>query len=290
MLLKLHIGLARFILSNWPFSRGIHALSKIMLFANISFPDKATFSFKYGKFENVSIKKWPWGYWDLYIYGVMERDELYFWRKLIRKGDIVIDVGANYGYWTLVASKLVGNSGTVLSFEPIDSTYETLLKNISASNVNNVTIYKQGLSNKTETTFFYSLSSDDIGSQSSQGQQSILDFDNKQQVDLVTLDGVIKTKKSVKLVKIDIEGGELNALKGMEQLLKDSQPYITFEWNILTAESMGYHPDQILSYLESLNYTIRIIDNKKFKIFSKNMYAKERVLMLWALPNNKSNK
>ena len=78
MIKEFKLRIARLILSNWPFPRGIHFMTKLLLPNPGGFPDKSTFKFKYGKFDNVSIKKWPWGYWDLYIYGEMEKDELYF--------------------------------------------------------------------------------------------------------------------------------------------------------------------------------------------------------------------
>jgi hypothetical protein len=80
---KVRIIFARFILSNWPFPRGIHLMTKILLPNPEILPEKASFKFKYGKFIDVSIKKWPWGYRDLYLYGVIEKDELYFWKKIL---------------------------------------------------------------------------------------------------------------------------------------------------------------------------------------------------------------
>jgi FkbM family methyltransferase len=283
MIKKIRIRLARFVLSHWMFPRGIHCLTKIMLFNLKEIPENATFKFKYGIFSNVSIKRWPWGYWDLFFYGEMEKDELLFWKKIIRKGDTVVDVGANFGYWTLVGSKIVGNNGKVLSFEPIEKTFKTLSRNISASNARNVSLYNLGLSNHNFQTHFNLSSKDDISGSSSQGGQTIVNFDTKQIVNLVSLDGLINNVNSVRLIKIDIEGGELFALMGMEKLLKVQHPVITFEWNVLTAEAMGYHPDNIILYLESLNYKIRIVHGNKLIKFDKSKFLTERVLMLWAL-------
>lgn len=286
MIWNFKIKIARFILSNYPFPRGIGLMTKLLLPNSDGFPAKASFRFKYGKFHNVSIKKWPWGYWDLFIYGVMEINQLYFWKKFIRKGDTVIDVGANYGYWTLVASNFVGIEGHVLAFEPIEKTFGVLLRNINASNVHNVKLNKLGLSNQNLKTTFHISSSDEIGSQSSQGGQAIVNFDIEQEVELVSLDSLINTDKRVSLIKIDIEGGELFALQGMEQLLRAQQPVVTFEWNVLTAQAMGYHPDEIINYMESLNYKIRIGENELLIEFEQEKYPKDSVLMLWAIPSN----
>lgn len=134
-----------------------------------------------------------------------------------------------------------------------------------------------------KTTFNIS-SQDGIGGQSSQGFPKLVAFDIKQEVELVTLDGLINIDNRVSLIKIDIEGGELFALQGMEQLLRAQQPVVTFEWNVLTAQAMGYHPDEIINYMESLNYKIRIVENNSLAEFAQEKYPTERVLMLWALP------
>jgi FkbM family methyltransferase len=281
---SLQIILARFFLSRYPFEKGRIFFTRFLV---PDLPNRSSFNFKYGKFKDVSIKKWPSGYFDLFIYGEMEKQEVRFWKKFISKGDIVIDVGANYGYWTMVASKLVGESGKVLSFEPIESTFKVLERNISASKLNNVLLYSLGLSNVNTKTTFNLSSEDEIGAQTSQGGQSIVNWDLVQDVELVTLDSIYKEK--VKLVKIDIEGGELSALKGMVQLLKLHQPFITFEWNVLTAESMGYHPFDIISYLEQLGYIIRIVSEDKLVDFEQELFPKENVLMLWALPKTKTS-
>jgi FkbM family methyltransferase len=279
---SLQIILARIFLSRYPFEKGRIFFTKLLV---PNLPNRSSFNFKYGKFIDVSIKKWPSGYFDLFVYGEMEKQEVYFWKKFINKGDIVIDVGANYGYWTMVASKLVGENGKVLSFEPIESTFKVLESNITASKLNNVLLYSLGLSNVNTKTTFNLSSEDEIGAQTSQGGQSIVNWDLVQNVELVTLDSIYNGK--VKLVKIDIEGGELFALKGMEELLKLHQPFITFEWNVLTAEPMDYHPVDIISYLESLDYTIRIVSEDKLVDFDQELFPKERVLMLWALPKTK---
>jgi hypothetical protein len=128
------------------------------------------------------------------------------------------------------------------------------------------------------------LSSDEIGSQSSQGVQSGLNFDLSQEVDVVTLDSIISTVTPVKLIKIDIEGGELFALYGMKMLLMEQKPILVFEWNVKTADAMGYHPDEIIQFLNSLNYDIKINQRRRLINFSKQDYPTNAVMMIWALP------
>jgi hypothetical protein len=172
----IRLSLARLFLQNYPFSRGLNFFTNLLLYGISKLPDKASFSFKYGFFIDVSINKWPLGYWDLFLYGIQDKNEVTIWKKFLSKGDVVIDVGANFGYWTLVASKLVGNSGKIFSFEPVNSIYEKLNKNVIKSKANNVFSYRKGLSNINKKEVFNIASSDDSGTRSSQGKQIFLQY------------------------------------------------------------------------------------------------------------------
>ena len=278
----IRVRIAKFFLRLYPLPVGRTIFSNLLLLGT-KLPDRSSFEFDFGRFENVSIKKWPYGYRDLLLFGRMEEDELFFWEKYINNGDSIIDVGANFGYWTLVGSKLVGSKGNVYSFEPIISTSESLELNLKSSGINNVNIFKFGLSDEDKVVKFNISSTDDIGSQSSQGEQLGVSFDVCQDVRLKRLDDILTENTSIKLIKIDIEGGELFALKGMINLLKRCSPIITFEWNFNTAKSMGYDPIEIIEYLKTFGYSISIISGKKMISFDRSNYAHDRVLMLWAI-------
>lgn len=87
--------------------------------------------------------------YSLYISGYIGNDDLFITRYIInnlRKGDTFLDVGANIGFFTLLASVIVGENGKVYSFEPIPNTYKYLETNVS--NKQNVEIYKLGIHNK----------------------------------------------------------------------------------------------------------------------------------------------
>lgn len=92
---------------------------------------------------------------DLLVKGVYEPKTTSLFKKVIREGDIVVDVGAHIGYYTLLASRLVGDTGKVYAFEPEPRNYDLLLKNLELNNVKNVVAIKKAVSNKKGTLKFY---------------------------------------------------------------------------------------------------------------------------------------
>ena len=78
-----------------------------------------------------------------------------YFKKIIKKGDIVLDLGANIGYYTLIFAKLVGEVGHVFAFEPDPSNFELLSKNVKENKHENVTLIQKAVSDKNEKIKLY---------------------------------------------------------------------------------------------------------------------------------------
>ncbi|MCG2725697.1 MAG: FkbM family methyltransferase [Elusimicrobia bacterium] len=78
-----------------------------------------------------------------------------FVKKVIKKGDIVLDLGAHIGYYTLIFAKLVGNEGKVIAFEPSPNNFALLKKNIGINGYKNVILKQKAVSNKNENIKLY---------------------------------------------------------------------------------------------------------------------------------------
>jgi len=78
----------------------------------------------------------------IYYWGLWEPDETYAVKRILKPGDIFVDVGANIGYFSLLASTVVGPGGCVHAFEPVPITTERLLENLAANAVENVKVYQ----------------------------------------------------------------------------------------------------------------------------------------------------
>ncbi|WP_348303764.1 FkbM family methyltransferase [Methanothrix sp.] len=138
--------------------------------------------------------------------------------RLLKPGETFIDIGANLGYFTLIASQLVGPSGKVLSFEPVPMSFDYLQKNVKLNNLYNVKLYKNGLWNK--NTVLTITDSDNIG------YNHIAE--NGIEVECIYLDSL---QLRPNLIKMDIEGAEPYALQGMIETLERHHPTIVMEVN-----------------------------------------------------------
>lgn len=235
---------------------------------------------------------------------LVEEKEMELLPHIIQEGDTVFDIGANYAYYTERLSKLVGNSGKVYAFEPIPFTYEVCDLIVDKLKLSNVSLYQKGVSDHTGTISF-SVPKLDFGGISA-GQAHITgrtieeskkknyyDFDSEEIIncEIVDLDSFVGEKVDrLKFVKIDIEGAEYMALKGMESLVKKYQPILLLE--IQPAFLDGFGIDQIVfkNYLtKDLGYDIFVMDPsvKKIKPYTSETFLDDNYIFIH--PSKKSD-
>jgi FkbM family methyltransferase len=181
--------------------------------------------------------------------------------RILRRGDTVIDVGANDGNYTLEFAKLVGPRGKVHAFEPVPPTFEILRRTIERNGVNaRVCLNQCALGDKPGVLTMY-VPGDDFTQAAlvvhhvlSWPSASIKSFEDCK-VD--TLDNYAKSKKieRIDFVKIDVEGAELPVLQGMQSILRLPRPPILLveifpDWMI----NFGYHPGDLLKFLHHFGY------------------------------------
>lgn len=178
-------------------------------------------------------------YWKLDIlFNRYEIETTRFFQKHIQKGSVVIDVGANLGYYTRLFSKLVGPTGYVYAFEPDIENYEYLERNVRG--ISNVRTFNVAVTDKVGITDFYHV----IGATGIHTTLKVPDSE-KRTVPSISLDDFIEKNNiaHVAAVKIDVEGAEPIVFQGMDVLLKQRpSPLIVFE----------YTPDVEQGFLEKL--------------------------------------
>ncbi len=167
--------------------------------------------------------------------------------RLLRPGDTFIDVGAHIGYFSLLASKLVGNDGRVIAIEPDDINAERLEKHKEMNDCANIEIFRTVLSDTPGPKNFYVNADND-------GGHSLWDvgahpFNKKsaanpetRTIDGETLDSIIKKAGSptVKLVKMDTEGAEPGIIRGAPLALGAHEiPFVVSEVNEFGLRQMG---------------------------------------------------
>ncbi len=285
-IIPFRVNLARQLIRYWPFDRGSGRLARILLSGGVNWPKIASFRFRYGMFVDTPISPWPQGYRELLIYGEMEAVEVELWRRVLKAGDNVVDGGANYGYWSLVASHLVGKQATVHSFEPVPSTYASLQANIAASGATNVRTYPMALADKAGKCAMHLVENDSVGGWSSLRQLAVGKSRGSVEAKSIVLSQLLHNEP-VRLIKLDIEGGELAALKGATLILeREQKPVITFEWNRTTSSAFGYTPEAIGDFLHTFGYALFIHSRKgliPFNVKAPKSFEPGWTPMVWAL-------
>ena len=187
---------------------------------------------------------------EINIHGVYEKEEIEVLSKLISSKDHVVDIGANIGNHSIAFSKI---SKKVYSFEAHPRTFEILKFN--TDKYKNIKIFNIGISNKKGSLFFKNIITTNIGGKKLSKTGSIKSQINK-------LDNIIKSDKKIKLIKIDIEGHEHEALLGMKKLLSNNNSLILLEF---CEESIAKRR-KIINFLRDNNYLHSYYFSKEKKI------------------------
>ncbi len=154
-------------------------------------------------------------------------DELRFVRRLLQPGQKVIDIGANYGVYTLSMAKKVGTTGHVWAFEPTSTTAGFLKQGIVANGFGQVTVEQTAVSSASGTAQL-SLQREPELNSIVHGESSAAASET---VPLVTLDECMDRYQwtDIELVKIDAEGEECNIVKGGRRFFADLAPLVQYE-------------------------------------------------------------
>jgi len=195
--------------------------------------------------------------------GVFEKEESALFRETIKPGMTVLDVGANIGYYTVMASRLVGPTGRVLAFEPEPLNFELLIRNVVENSCENVTAWPYAVGASLgyadlNLTWPASTASHSIAVRPAGGSGSV-------RVVTVPLDGFLDPALRPDAIKMDIEGAELMALQGMEKILASSKLKIVFiECVPELLSALGKRAEDVLGVLERRGFKARPIDAVNF--------------------------
>ncbi len=216
------------------------------------------------KFLN-SVRRQVWRSSVPASFAEVERAERIFYLEYLREGMTVFDVGANVGELTLLFSRFVGD-GNVHAFEASSETFMHLKIVCEATGKRNVSLNHLALSDKNGTIRLH-VYEDALSSFNSQAARPLknygLDFEpvGIEETPATTVDDYCERKKIelIDLLKIDVEGAELQVLRGARRMLKSKRiACLTFEFGQTTFD-MGNNPEEIEVFLKEMNYKIRNI-------------------------------
>jgi len=144
-------------------------------------------------------------------------------QKIIKPGDIIIDIGANIGYYALLEAKLTGGAGKVFALEPAVENIKILKKNISLNNYYNIEVFQLAVGGKNGVLPFY-LSKKSNWHSFFKSDTLAPTIIGKIPTKVVTLDAFVEDKPFPTFIRMDVEGYELEIIKGMKKLLKLNRP------------------------------------------------------------------
>lgn len=235
-----------------------------------------------------------------------EAFEASLFEKHLKKGMTVLDLGGNIGFYTILARSLVGQEGRVFSFEPFPGNANLIRASIKENSFTNVTVVEAAVSDRAGKATLH-LSPDACS------EHSLLDLDfqynlepqqNEIEVQVLTVDEYLEKSVGdfkVDFIKMDIEGSESRAVKGMQKVLtKNKHLTLMTEFWPNGFKEDNKDPKDFLEMLDNLNFKIHNIDSLEQKVVpvtvdemmnmvhfrSKNIPKENKVMQVWGWYTN----
>jgi len=199
--------------------------------------------------------------------------------KRLKPGDTFLDIGANVGFYSICASKVVRDTGTVYAFEPAPKTRKKLDRNLELNGIRNVVSVPIALFDRTGTQKFF------LDANRNSGASSLRQSANSGEVievELNTYDNFAAEHglSIPALVKIDVEGAEANVLRGMESMLSQpDRPPVILEVSEWSLTQMGSSKGELFDFMIGYGYKAHLLSQPGVSIYSQdNIYFQYDVL------------
>lgn len=188
-----------------------------------------------------------------------EEGEWRFISRFIKPGTVCFDIGANQGFHTILLSKQLKSQGKVYAFEPVAGELRKLRRNLLLNDCSNVAL--EGIAvGATDGVTDMTICLDGHGSRSSiqPPPAEVKARTRIEKVPIITLDSYAEHKdiRQLDFVKVDVEGGERDVLRGGENVIKRFRPVMMIEMADITTERFGYPAADNYKFLESLGFTM----------------------------------
>lgn len=236
-----------------------------MLTGMASVKDIALYSLKYGIKLRLTREEAQYGYLQL---GQLNPIETGLVRKHLREGQVFFDIGAHVdGWYSILASRIVKDTGHVYCFEPIPAFFSRLNENIALNGCRNVTQESHALSNvnKKEKFFISGPESSLQNGSEDNGLETVV-------VDTITLDEYTARKgiKRVDFIKIDVEGVERRVIEGAAETIGKYRPLLLVEVVEQNLARFNTKPEELVEYIMGLGYTPYVISTGGLKAYNES--------------------
>jgi FkbM family methyltransferase len=178
---------------------------------------------------------------------------------LVKVGDVCYDVGANLGFFSVLLGKLVGSQGSVYAFEPVPRNAATIERNARLNDLNNIRVMKVALSRVDGTEEL--LLADHVGGAALRSAGTPPDLAGSLMVETASADTLVDKHqlRPPNIVKIDVEGAEMDVLRGMERVLRTSAPTVIVELDDKDGAACETKVSLCRSFLHDLGYRTQVL-------------------------------
>jgi FkbM family methyltransferase len=180
-------------------------------------------------------------------------------KRLLQPGDFFVDIGANVGHFSMLAAHLVGPEGTVIAFEPLPANCELIRLSMAENQFDNIRLYPYAVAEQAKMIEMLAegtqsnarlAQADDIGRKGAR----------KWPIEAVVLDDFLAGVPRIDLVKLDIEGAEPRAWRGMKELIQSHRPYVITEFfPDFIRRTSQIRPQSFLEMLQQDGYDLFVL-------------------------------
>jgi FkbM family methyltransferase len=199
---------------------------------------------------------------DLMVTGTYDKGTTRLIKDLIKPGMVILDIGANVGYYSLIAAQLVGEKGKVFAFEPAPDNFAFLTKNIEVNGFGNIIPVPKGVSNKSGKGSLFLLDAPD--------EHTMREHNEKRatEVEVTSVDEFMgNINRPVDLIKMDVEGSEMRVLEGtVETIRRNPELKIITEFSPHYLQRSGSSPEAFLKKFTDCGFKLYIINEETGEI------------------------
>ncbi|MBS2019101.1 MAG: FkbM family methyltransferase [Deltaproteobacteria bacterium] len=200
---------------------------------------------------------------QILVKGIYEAAETRFFTRWLQPGMSVLDVGANFGYFTVLAARAVGDRGSVHAFEPEPGNFALLQRNVAEHGYRWAHPHRLALSDAPGRAELFTDPSN-LGNPSLT-EANVPEKGGSVDVELVTLDGFLGElgeRRRVDLLKMDVQGFEGKVLAGAQRMLERDRPWMLLEIWPKGLRRAGTEPLDLLQGLSAMGYRLRELDEE----------------------------
>jgi FkbM family methyltransferase len=201
----------------------------------------------------------------LLLFGVREEDQLLVLKDEVQPGMVVLDLGANIGYYTLLLESLVGPQGKVYAYEPSSDNINILKENIKLNNKEDVIdVFHAGVSDKVGSETLYLSEQSNVHNFITSYRSKMKDNsaeDDVEEVDMFDIDTLIKNKRPINFIRMDTEGYEVKVFRGMKSFVKQTnhEIKILFEVHRSRYDDREFNMNKELTWLFQSGFVPKVL-------------------------------